>query len=40
MNDIIMECNNLCKKYSGNIALNNLNAKIKRGRIIGLLGPN
>lgn len=40
MNDIIMECNNLCKKYGRNIALNNLNVTIRRGRIIGLLGPN
>lgn len=40
MNDIIMECNSLCKKYGGKMALNNLNVTIRRGRIIGLLGPN
>lgn len=40
MNDIIMECNNLYKKYGRKMALNNLNVTIRRGRIIGLLGPN
>lgn len=40
MNEIILQCTNLCKKYSKNTALNNLNVTIKRGKIIGLLGPN
>ncbi|WP_123053651.1 ABC transporter ATP-binding protein [Clostridium sp. JN-1] len=38
--DYILQCNNLTKKYGNKIALNNLNLKIKKGRIIGLLGPN
>lgn len=40
MNEIIMQCEGLYKNYSGKQALKNLNFSIKRGRIIGLLGPN
>lgn len=40
MNEIIMQCEDLCKNYTGKQALKNLNFSIKRGRIIGLLGPN
>lgn len=38
--EYILQCNNLTKKYGNNIALNNLNLKIKKGKIVGLLGPN
>lgn len=40
MNEIIMQCEGLCKNYSGKQALKNLSFSIHRGRIIGLLGPN
>lgn len=40
MSDIILRCDNLCKFYDGKEAVKNLNFEIKRGRIIGLLGPN
>ncbi|BDR76205.1 ABC transporter ATP-binding protein [Clostridium tetani] len=38
--DYILECNDLVKKYGNKIVLNNLNLKIPKGKIIGLLGPN
>lgn len=40
MNEVIMRCDNLCKSYGKNQALNQVNCSIRRGRIIGLLGPN
>ena len=40
MSDIIMECNNLTKKYGPNPALDGVDLTLKRGRIVGLLGPN
>ena len=40
MNNTIIEINNLSKKYKKNVAVKNLNFKIKKGTIIGLLGPN
>ncbi|MFV0363958.1 MAG: ABC transporter ATP-binding protein [Suipraeoptans sp.] len=40
MSDLLV-CEGLSKKYSNNIiALNNLNLRIGRGEIVGLLGPN
>jgi ABC-2 type transport system ATP-binding protein len=36
----ILECQSLSKKFSGSIALSNVNLNLERGRIIGLLGPN
>ena len=36
----ILECNSLTKRYSGFTALNSIDLKLERGRIIGLLGPN
>lgn len=38
--DYILECNDLVKKYGNKIVLNNLNLKIPKGKIIGLLEPN
>lgn len=37
---VLLECNNLTKKYRYITALNEVNLSIERGRIIGLLGPN
>lgn len=36
----ILECEALSKKFSSLDALSNINLKLERGRIIGLLGPN
>ncbi len=36
----ILECQSLSKKFSGFVALSNVNLTLERGRIIGLLGPN
>lgn len=36
----ILECSQLSKTFSGQIALENIDLKIPAGRIIGLLGPN
>lgn len=36
----LVECRNLCKQYDGKIILNDINLKIPRGKIIGLLGRN
>lgn len=38
--DAILECKSLTKRFNGITALNNVNLKLERGRIIGLLGPN
>ncbi len=40
MNEYILQCRDLSKKFSGRPALNGINMDIPRGRIIGLLGPN
>ena len=39
MNDFVLNCVNLCKKYKAPV-LKNLNVKLPSGKIIGLLGPN
>lgn len=36
----ILECQNLSKIYRNAIALGGINLQIKKGRIVGLLGPN
>ncbi len=36
----LLECNALYKSYGGAYALNGIDLKVFRGRIIGLLGPN
>ncbi|WP_446899198.1 ABC transporter ATP-binding protein [Clostridium sp. LBM24168] len=38
--DYILQCSNLTKTYGSKIVLDNLNLKIKKGKIVGLLGPN
>lgn len=38
--DTIIECKALTKKYENHTALDNINLNVKRGRIVGLLGPN
>ncbi len=40
MNPAIIEINNLSKKYKNTLAVKNINLKIPKGKIIGLLGPN
>jgi len=40
MNKNAIEINNLNKKYGTTLAVKNINFKIKKGSIIGLLGPN
>ena len=40
MNNAIIEINNLSKKYKNILAVKNINFKIPKGKIIGLLGPN
>ena len=40
MEKIAIEITNLNKKYKNNLAVKNLNFKINKGQIIGLLGPN
>ena len=36
----LLECKNLCKKFDEKIILNDVNLKVPRGKIIGLLGKN
>lgn len=36
----LVKCHNLCKIYQDKIAINDVNLKIPRGKIIGLLGQN
>jgi len=40
MNDTAIEIKNLSKKYQNTSAVKNINFKISKGAIIGLLGPN
>ena len=40
MNQIAIEISNLIKKYKNTLAVKNINFKINKGSIIGLLGPN
>ena len=40
MSSSIIEVNNLVKEFKNSLAVNNLNFKITKGTIIGLLGPN
>jgi len=40
MNELAIEINNLSKKYKNTLAVKNINLKINKGAIIGLLGPN
>ncbi len=40
MDDTLLLCNNLCKDYGKKKALKNVNLSLKKGKIIGLLGPN
>lgn len=40
MTEFILECDGVSKSYGKKEALKNINLKLERGRIIGLLGPN
>lgn len=40
MSDVIFSCQNLTKNYGKKQALKGLTLEVKRGRIVGLLGPN
>ena len=40
MNEIVIEINNLTKKYKNTLAVKGIDFKINKGSIIGLLGPN
>ena len=40
MNNEAIKINNLTKKFGNTIAVKNINFKIKRSSIVGLLGPN
>ena len=36
----LLECKDLCKSFDKKVILDNINLKIPRGKIIGLLGKN
>lgn len=40
MDNVILQTNNLTKKYKSKVVVDNLNIQIKKGEIFGLLGPN
>ena len=40
MNQVVIEINNLSKQFKNALAVKNINFKINKGKIIGLLGPN
>lgn len=40
MNEYILQCNDLTKKFGSKTALSKIDIKLKRGKITGLLGPN
>jgi ABC-2 type transport system ATP-binding protein len=37
---IILDVNNLCKRYGNNIAVNSVSFRVEQGQVFGLLGPN
>ncbi len=40
MSELVLECKGLTKKFGRKTALDNIDLKLGRGKIIGLLGPN
>lgn len=40
MSEYILECKDLTKKFGSKVVLNKVNLNFKKGKIIGLLGPN
>ena len=40
MSDIVVSVNKLLKKFGDNVAINNISFSIKKGKIIGLIGPD
>ena len=38
--DLILKTTSLCKKFKGQIAVNNVSLNIPRNSVYGLLGPN
>ena len=40
MNEYILQCNSLTKKFGAKTALDSVSLRLERGKIIGLLGPN
>ena len=36
----LLECRDLCKSFDNRVILDNVNIKIERGKIVGLLGKN
>ena len=40
MSEFILECKNVTKMFGGKTALDNVSLTLRRGRIVGLLGPN
>lgn len=40
MSEILLECSNLTKSFGNKTVLNQINLKVPRGKITGLLGPN
>ena len=38
--ELLVTCTALTKRYGSKTALNGVNLQLKRGRIVGLLGPN
>lgn len=38
--DYIIEAENLSKRYSGRLAVNNISFRVRQGEIVGFLGPN
>ena len=40
MNEQLVTCTALTKRYGNKLALDRVNLELGRGRIVGLLGPN
>lgn len=40
MSEFILRTKNLCKSYSGKLAVDNINLEIKKGQIYGFIGKN
>src|SRR5689334_17343312 len=40
MNDVMIEAQNLVKRYDGVPAIENVSMQVRRGEVLGFLGPN
>src|SRR5919106_6942901 len=40
MSDLVIETHDITRRFGDNVAVNNLNLRVRRGEVYGFLGPN